>query len=75
MFKWTGRSGRRNSSGGGVAQASRRIVSPNNKFRGTQVRQLHRPAFLPDTPQEQTQDSSSSRLHGLEDQIRMPHNS
>jgi hypothetical protein len=36
MFKWTGKSGRRNAGGGGIAQASHRIVSPNNKFRGSE---------------------------------------
>ena len=36
MFKLTKGSGRRNSGGGGVAQASHRVVSPNNKFRGTE---------------------------------------
>jgi hypothetical protein len=35
MFKLTGSSGRRNAGTGGVAQASGRIVSPNNKFRQT----------------------------------------
>lgn len=33
MFKWTGKSGRRNSGSGGAAQASGRIRSPNNKFK------------------------------------------
>ena len=66
MFKWTGKSGRRNSGGTGVAQTSR-IRSPMNKFRQATVRELHRVAFLPDTPQEQTFDSNSPRLSGLED--------
>jgi hypothetical protein len=67
MFKLTGRSGRRNSGTGGVAQAARRIVSPRNKFRNTEAPHPRTVAFQPETQQEHGFDSKSSRLGGLED--------
>lgn len=62
MFKLTGRGGRRNAGGTGVAQASGRIKSPFNRFRSGPAPALHRPAFLPDTPQEQGFDNTLSRV-------------
>jgi len=57
MFKLTKGSGRRNSnSGAGVAQASHRIVSPNNKFRSWVSQPLHT-AF---------QDPPGSGNHGFD---------
>lgn len=63
MFKTTGKSGFRRSrgSGGGV-----RRVSATRLVHVTEVQQHRRAAFLPDTPQEQTFDSNSPRLQGLE---------
>jgi len=43
MFKWLGKNGRRNAGTGGVAQASGRIISPNNKFKSTAVPSPHTP--------------------------------
>lgn len=61
MFKWTGKGGLRRAAGTGVAQVGR-IISPNNKFRSAEVREYHRPAFLPATPQEQGFDNTLGRV-------------
>lgn len=66
MFKWTGKSGLRRSGGGGANSSGR--VSGLHGLRGssTEVSRRRRPAFTPDTPEEQAFDSNSSRLSGLE---------
>lgn len=66
MFKLTGNSGRRNAGTGGAAQASRRIISPFNKFRNTEAPGPRLPPFQ-GTPQEHGMDAASPRLGGLED--------
>lgn len=66
MFKLTGRSGRRNSGTGGVAQAARRIVSPNNKFRQTEQPPPHIAFQMPPGTANHGFDSNSPRLSGLE---------
>jgi hypothetical protein len=62
MFKLTGKSGRRNSGGGGVAQASGRIVSPNNKFRGTEQPPPHTPFIDPPGYPTHGFDSNTPRV-------------
>lgn len=65
MFKTTGRSGRRNASGGGSGTA--RVSSTQmGKVANLDSQVLRRPAFMPTMPQEQGMDSDSSRLGGLE---------
>jgi hypothetical protein len=66
MFKLTGSSGRRNSGGGGVTQSSRVSGLTELRQRDITTDNRRRPAFLPQTPQEQTFDSSSPSLGGLE---------
>lgn len=66
MFKLTGSTGFRAGRGGGgaggrVNAAVMKNVSP--------MPRLRRVAFLPDTPQEQTFDSSGARLQGLEKRV------
>ena len=63
MFKLTGVSGRRNAGTGGVAQASRRIVSPNNKFKGTAQPPPH--VAFQDPPGQATHgfDSNTPRVN------------
>lgn len=67
MFKWTGKSGRRSAGGGGANSSGR--VSGLHGLRGsdTTVSRRRRPAFMPDTPEQQGFDGKNSRLHGLED--------
>jgi hypothetical protein len=64
MFKLTGVSGRRNASA--TRQTPR--VSGLTALRGRDIAtdNRRRPAFLPDTPQEQGFDSDGPRLQGLE---------
>lgn len=64
MFKTTGKSGYRRASGGGGA--GRRVNSAQMNNVAPFHPHLRRAAFLPDTPAEQTFDSPSSRLQGLE---------
>lgn len=59
MFKTTGKSGLRRSSGGGSGTPR---VSGLTQLRGTTPPHLMRPPFLPDTPQEQTFDSNTPRV-------------
>lgn len=67
MFKMTkGGSGLRRAGGGGSTQSSRISGLSQIKQAPTEVSRRRRPAFLPDTPEEQAFDSSSSRLSGLE---------
>lgn len=66
MFKLTkGGSGLRRASG--TAQTPR--ISGLKGLRGSDLTlsQRRRPAFLPDTPEEQGWDGKNSRLSGLED--------
>lgn len=63
MFKLTGQSGRRNANPTG--QTGR--ISGLNQLRQGPMMHPQRPAFQPETAQEQTFDSSNSRLSGLED--------
>lgn len=62
MFKATGSSGRRNA--GRTASSGSGRISGLHGLRGadTTVSRRRRPAFLPDTPEEQTIDSSTSRV-------------
>lgn len=68
MFKLTGRAGLRRAGGGGVTQSSRIGGLSGLRARPLATDNHRRPAFLPDTPQEQTMDSNSPRLGGLEDE-------
>lgn len=63
MFKGL-KGGNRRSSGS--ARVSRVSSTQMGHGRAIADEQRRRPAFLPDTPQEQGQDSKSSRLSGLE---------
>lgn len=63
MFKGL-KGGIRRSSGS--ARTPRVSSTRMGHARSITDEQRRRPAFLPDTPQEQGQDSNSSRLSGLE---------
>ena len=65
MFKLTGNSGSRKSSGGG-ARVGRVSSTRMGHGRDLSTEQHRRPAFLPDTPQEQGFDSDGPRIGGLE---------
>jgi len=60
MFKWLNSSGRRNASPTG--QTGR--VTGITALRGSDITlsQRRRPAFLPDTPEEQGYDSNTRRV-------------
>lgn len=63
MFKWTGTSGLRRS--GGRPSQPRVITSPGYGICGSDITltQRRRPAFMPDTPEEQGFDSNTSRVN------------
>jgi len=66
MFKLTGKGGRRNAGSGGAAQASRRIKSPFNKFKGTTQGTPHVAFQDPPGTGNHGFDANSPRLSGLE---------
>jgi len=61
MFKLL-KGGRRNVGGTGVAQASHRIVSPNNKFRSTEQPSPHTAFQDPPGSGNHGFDSNTSRV-------------
>jgi hypothetical protein len=61
MFKWLS-NGRRNAGSGGVAQASGRIISPNNKFKSTTQQMPHTPFQDPPGAGTHGFDSNSPRI-------------
>lgn len=64
MFKLTGKSGLRRASAPAVSRRKQGVAAGRGS--GIEPR-VQRPAFLPDTPQEQTMDNDSNpRLQGLE---------
>ena len=67
MFKLTGKSGLRRAKHVPVSARKQGLAAG----RGSGLVNVpHRPAFLPDTPQEQTMDNDSNpRLQGLEKRI------
>lgn len=67
MFKLTGSSGSRRAGGGGASAGGRIDSGYSVHVSDLALSQHRRPAFMPDTPQEQTMDSNSPRLSGLED--------
>lgn len=65
MFKWLrGGNGRRNARPTAVSGAGR--ISGLGGLRTASAPGPRRPAFMPDTPQEQAIDAKSRRLGGLE---------
>lgn len=62
MFKSTKGSGMRRSGSSGSRQSGRISGMTQMRQAPTEVSRRRRPAFLPDTPEEQAVDSSTSRV-------------